>query len=411
MHKVVIIGGGAAGFFAAANLVEMAPETQIIILEKSSKLLSKVRISGGGRCNVTHDCTHISDLIQNYPRGARQLKHVFHQFGVAETKAWFESRGVPLKTEQDGRIFPKSDSSQSIITCLFDACNAKHVSVRTSCEVISVEGTIGNFVVKTHKDEINCSSVVVAAGGFNKLQGYHFLHSLGIRIISPVPSLFTINLKAQSVTELMGISIPNVEVKVAGTKYRYRGPLLITHWGFSGPAVLKLSAFAAEFFHERNYAAEIIINWTEFENEEQIRATLMNAIHQKSNSFPENSAIFHLPRRLWAYLLVSSGIELSKNWSEQNSKSIQRLVNKLGSDVYTMSGKTTFKEEFVTCGGVDLNDVDMKTMECKRIRGLYFAGEVLNVDGVTGGFNFQAAWSTAYVAAKSIVASHLNLKI
>jgi predicted Rossmann fold flavoprotein len=409
MRTVVVIGGGASGFFAAANLLELFPNVHVIILEKTTKLLSKVRISGGGRCNVTHDCSQVADLIQYYPRGARPLKHVFHQFGVADTKAWFESRGVELKTERDGRVFPISDSSQSIISCLMDSCSAKNVSVRTSCEVVGIEGSLGNFIVVTKSEKISCSAILVAAGGFSKPEGYQFLQSSGHRIVPPVPSLFTLNLKEHPLVKLMGISVSNAEVRVVGTKYRYRGPVLITHWGFSGPAVLKLSAFAAELFHERNYLAEIAINWTSSENEEQIREKFLKIIRQKSNSFPANTDIFELPRRLWEYILNDSGILLSKNWSEQSAKSINRMVSKLGSDIYTMSGKTTFKEEFVTCGGIDLDEVEMRTMESKRIPGLFFSGEVLNIDGVTGGFNFQAAWSTAYVASKSIAEKLKNM--
>lgn len=409
MRTVVVIGGGASGFFAAANLLELFPDVHVIILEKTTKLLSKVRISGGGRCNVTHDCSQVADLIQYYPRGARPLKHVFHQFGVADTKAWFESRGVELKTERDGRVFPISDSSQSIISCLMDSCSAKNVSVRTSCEVVGIEGSLGNFIVVTKSEKISCSAILVAAGGFSKPEGYQFIQSSGHRIVPPVPSLFTLNLKEHPLVKLMGISVSNAEVRVVGTKYRYRGPVLITHWGFSGPAVLKLSAFAAELFHERNYLTEIAINWTSSENEEQIREKFLKIIRQKSNSFPANTDIFELPRRLWEYILNDSEILLSKNWSEQSAKSINRMVSKLGSDIYTMSGKTTFKEEFVTCGGIDLDEVEMRTMESKRIPGLFFSGEVLNIDGVTGGFNFQAAWSTAYVASKSIAEKLKNM--
>lgn len=402
VRTIVIVGGGAAGFFAAANLLERLTSCKILILEKSNKLLAKVRISGGGRCNVTHDCEEISELIRNYPRGGRQLKKVFSQFAVRETKQWFEQRGVKLKKEADGRIFPQSDTSQTIIDCLLHFCKDPRVEVHTHCEVFSIRKTGNDFFLETSNGQVRCDSVLVAAGGFPKPSGYEFLKWTGHRISNPIPSLFTLNLTNRDIVKFMGVSVKNAEVKVAGTHVQYKGPVLITHWGLSGPAVLKLSAFAAELFFEKKYNADIVVNWLGDFSEQQVRELLDDLRRQRGSALPTNTNIFHLPERLWNYFLLVAGVEANKNWSEQSGKSFHRLVSKLCSDVYRMEGKTTFKEEFVTCGGVELSEVDMNTMQSKLVQGLFFAGEMLNIDGITGGFNFQAAWSTSYVSAKNI---------
>ncbi len=400
--KIIVIGGGAAGFFAAINIAEKCDNAEITIAEKTQKLLSKVKVSGGGRCNVTNDCPDISKLVKNYPRGEKQLKKIFRHFAVEDTISWFEERGVELQSEDDGRMFPVTNSSQTIINCFSREAERLKIKINTGCEIKSITKKDAQFILDTNGEELTCDAVVVTTGGFSKLSAYEFLLPTKHKIIPPLPSLFTINLKKDPVTELMGVSVRNAEVKIAGTKLKYSGPVLITHWGFSGPAVLKLSAFAAETFHEKNYVADILINWTVLENEENVKHEIESNILKKPNSFPVNSNLFRLPERLWMFLLEKSEINPQKNWSEQTRKSLNKLINNLYADQYRMEGKTTFKEEFVTCGGIDLQEINTETMESKLVPGLYFAGEILNIDGITGGFNFQAAWSTAYVVSQSI---------
>lgn len=398
----MVIGGGAAGFFAAINAAEQC-NARLIILEKSQKLLSKVRVSGGGRCNVTNHTFNIADLVTNYPRGAQMLKKVFPKFGVQETINWFEERGVKLHAEDDGRMFPVSNNSQSIINCFLSAAQKNNIEIKTGFDVSDIFFRDGKIVI-SGEEQLVADAAIVTAGGFPKLSGYDFLKSTQHTIIQPLPSLFTFNIPNDEVTKLMGVSVKKAEVKIAGTRLKYMGPVLITHWGFSGPAVLKLSAFAAELFHEKNYNAEILINWSGKKNEEEVRTSLSEVIKQKGNAFPSNTNFCYLPDRLWSFLLRKSEINPDKNWSEQSRRSLNKLISHLSSDSYTMKGKTTFKEEFVTCGGINLSEVSSETIESKLVPGLYFAGEVLNIDGITGGFNFQAAWSTAFVAARSIAA-------
>jgi predicted Rossmann fold flavoprotein len=403
--KVIVVGAGAAGIFAAINIAEALNDYSVVVLEKSSKVLAKVKISGGGRCNVTNALQDISALVKNYPRGDKFLKKAFHTFSSKDTVEWFENRGVKLKAEADGRMFPVTDNSQTVIDCLLKSCEKAGVIIKTNTGIKKIAGAKGAFVLTTDTGEnITCDKVVLATGGSPKYESYDWLRELGHSVQSPVPSLFTFNVKNNPVTELQGVSVKVAEVKIAGTKLSAKGPVLITHWGFSGPAVLKLSAFGAAWLHEKNYQYEVIINWTGELNEQEVREEIQafKGEHPKKQvkSFPT----IPLPKRLWEFLTEKAEVPVDATWNNLSSKSFNRLVNCIVSDAYSASGKTTFKEEFVTCGGVSLNEVDHNTMESKVKPGVYFCGEVLDIDGVTGGFNFQAAWTTGYIVAKGIAA-------
>ena len=397
--RVAVIGGGAAGFFAALSVAEHHPKAQVILFEKTNKFLSKVKISGGGRCNVTHNCSSISSLIQAYPRGGRQLRNLFHQFQPSDTRKWFESRGVPLKAEADGRMFPQSDSSQSIIDCLENACDQANIERRCNTAVEKI--SIGDNQWSLHMKDgtVKFDRVIVTTGGSPKAKGFEWLTALGHPIESPVPSLFTFNMPSESIRSLMGVVAPNVTVQIIGTKIKTEGPLLITHWGMSGPAVLKASAFGARILAEHNYRFSVRIQWISLQT-----AEIFNAIAQTAKQFPLQKVgkrqPFDLPNRLWLYLIEKLNLPVERKWNELGQKNANRLADLLTNDVYEVSGKTTFKEEFVTCGGVSLEAVNLKTMESKKHPGLYFAGEVLDIDAITGGYNFQAAWSGGYVAGK-----------
>ena len=402
--NIIVIGGGAAGFFAAINLAEKNRNYTITLLEKTNKLLSKVKVSGGGRCNVTNNCFENSELIKNYPRGGKELQQVFARFSVKETIDWFEDHGVALKTEEDGRIFPQSDDSQTIIDCFMKLVKKYSIHVITSCEVHSIRKNENSFQLNTSQGEMNADSVIVALGGHPKSGAYSLLKNLGHTIIEPIPSLFTLNFPNEKIKkELMGISVPNAEIMLAKGKYKYQGPVLITHWGLSGPAVLKLSAFAAKELYERDYTTEITVNWAYPLNQNQIELEIKRTKNAKQKSKPASTPLFSLPKRLWEFFCDQSGIDNSKTWAEISAKSLNQLCELIARSIYQMEGKTTFKEEFVTCGGVDLKEIDMKRMESKIVPGLYFCGEVINVDGITGGFNFQNAWSTAWICANAII--------
>lgn len=403
MTKFIIIGAGAAGIFGAINIAAKNPAAEVIVLEKSSKLLAKVKISGGGRCNVTNVCSEPKELIKHYPRGNKKLKKAFEQFGTLDTVNWFESRGVTLKAEPDGRMFPTTDDSQTIINCLLDECSKYGVKIKMKAAVESIVKTETGFSLEIKgADTIECDKILVATGGHTKLEAFQWLADLGHSISAPIPSLFTFNLPKSNITELSGITVPEVEVKIAGSKLSYQGPLLITHWGLSGPAILKLSAWGARILHEKNYVYSVLVNWLTTANEEETRQELseFQAQNPKKKLFTSNP--FQLPRRLWEYLLTKSEIDEEVRWNNFSGKKFNKLVNHLIADLYEASGKTTFKEEFVTAGGVKLGDVNMQTMESRKCPGLYFAGEVLDIDGITGGFNFQAAWTTAWLASEGM---------
>lgn len=410
MH-VAVIGGGAAGFFGAIACAAANPKANVLLLEKSGKLLSKVRVSGGGRCNVTHHCFVPTIFSQNYPRGAKPLKEAFKVFGASETINWFGQRGVTLKAEPDGRMFPVTDNSETIIDCLMREAKRVGVQIKTGAGVESInpsEADDGNqkFILQLLSGEsITVDKVLVATGGNPKSQSYNWLRKLGHTIKEPVPSLFTFNVPGSSLKELQGVSVPQARVRIAGQKLEYEGPLLITHWGYSGPAVLKLSAWGARYFHDQNYTFTGLITWDAAFTEENLREQLKQFRTAHPKKTVASNALFGLPQRLWRGLCQVAEVEEEMRWMEMPAKNTNKLVEALLRMPAEVSGKTTFKEEFVTCGGIDLSEVNMKTLESRKHPGLYFAGEVLDVDGITGGFNFQAAWTTGYLAGKQMAAS------
>lgn len=397
---IIIIGGGAAGFFAAVTAAKANPSAAVILLEKSNALLSKVRISGGGRCNVTHACFDPPLLVKNYPRGEKALLGPFHRFQPKDTIHWFESRGVPLKTEEDGRMFPVTDQSQTIINCLLQEAKTLGVQIRLQHRIKTIQKKGALFSLGFSDDSVmECHRLIMATGG-NK-EGFDLAHSLGHRIMPPVPSLFTFNVPDFPLAELAGISVETVQIKIHNTSLVQTGPLLITHWGFSGPAVLKLSAWGARPLYESNYRAIIFINWLPEYTQGELMAKLVSLKQQFAAKTIAAPHEFPLAKQLWKHLIASAEIEDSKRWGDISHKSLAHLAAKLQADRYDTDGKTTHKQEFVTCGGVDLNEVNFKTLESRLVPGLYFAGEILDIDGITGGFNFQNAWTTGWIAGQS----------
>lgn len=394
--RVGVIGAGAAGYFAGIHAALKGAE--VIILEKTSKTLSKVKISGGGRCNVTHAAFENSKLVKNYPRGEKFLKKVFRHFSVQDTINWFESRGVKLKVEADGRMFPVTDSSQSIIDALQEQALKLPVQVLMHQGVEKIEAIDGKFKVTTKDKTFVFDRLIISTGGFPKAEGFGFIKNMGHTIVPPIPSLFTFNTPQEPLRELMGISVPDAYVRLEGSKLAYAGPVLITHWGLSGPAVLKLSAFGAKWLFEKNYQTNAHIRWNKDWTEEQLVRELHNFKNQHPKKKIVSNPLFSLPARLWAYLCEKSEITEELLWQNLPKKQFHKLVQNLFCYIVSVKGKTTFKEEFVTAGGVDLSEVNPETMESKLHKGLFFAGEVLDIDGITGGFNFQAAWSTGYLA-------------
>lgn len=401
--NISIIGGGAAGFFAAITAKYNFPDADVSIIEKTQKLLSKVRISGGGRCNVTNGCTSVLELCEGYPRGGRKLKKLFSQFNTIHIKEWFESRGVPLKTEDDNRVFPVSDDSQSIIDCLLNETRTLGIKIILGTSVKSIlekEGKLELSYQGDRKQPELFDKVIVASGGSPKRSGLEWLEELGHKIEEPVPSLFTFNMPGEPITKLMGVSVPNAIVKIQGMKLKSEGPLLITHWGMSGPAILKLSAFGARSLSEVGYHFGVQVSWIGELNTSIVAAEIEKLASVHSKKYLANVKPYALPERLWVYLLDKCNLSKEMVWGQLGTKSINKLVNVLCSDIYSIKGKTTFKEEFVTCGGISLESVDLNTMKSKEVDNLYFAGEILDIDGVTGGYNFQAAWTTAFIAGK-----------
>ena len=394
-RKVAVIGGGAAGFFAALSAAQHHPSAQVVLFEKTAKLLSKVKISGGGRCNVTHHCFSPSALSKHYPRGGKQLKKALGKFQASDTVAWFESRGVALKTESDGRMFPTTDSSQTIIDCLLHEADQHGVDIRLQSPVRELTPLAsGDFSLNGERFD----RVVVATGGSPKREGLAWLEALGHAVENPVPSLFTFNMPGSDITALMGVVVPNALVRIQGTKLAQQGPVLVTHWGMSGPAVLKLSAWGARELAERGYEFSVQMNWIGVANEAEVNAAIDDAMPDIRRKKVANACPFELPKKFWAFLLARAEVPADAVWLDLGKKAKNKLVNTLLNDVHEVRGKTTFKEEFVTCGGIALSEVDFNTMQSRVVPGLYFAGEVLDVDGVTGGFNFQAAWTTGFVA-------------
>ncbi|MNJ86086.1 Ferredoxin--NADP reductase [compost metagenome] len=399
---VLIIGAGAAGCFSAIKASENFRHAKIAILERSSKPLAKVKISGGGRCNVTNVISDPEELSKHYPRGERFLKKAFYQFSSSDMKAWLESRNIPLKLYPDGCYFPVSNDSQTIIDCFLNELKKNNVPLLLNQRVESVQKLdSGMFEIQTPEDTFHSKAVIVTTGGQPKISGFELLRAFDLKIVSPVPSLFTFNMPGESVKELMGIVQENAVVKIAGEKWISSGPLLITHWGMSGPAVLKSSAFGARILEGKGYRSQIAVNWTGEDDQDSVRETVKEFV--KSNKLVVNTPLYAIKSRLWSYLVERAGIPSQFKCSELTSKHQNKLVEVLVNDSYVMEGKTTFKEEFVTAGGIDLNEINVQTMESKKVSGLFFAGEVMDIDGVTGGFNFQAAWTTAAIAGKNVL--------
>jgi hypothetical protein len=408
-EKLIVIGGGAAGFFCAINAARLNPNLDVCILEKSNKLLAKVKVSGGGRCNTTHACFEIPELVQKYPRGQNFLKKTFHWFNTNDTIEWFAERGVDLKTEADGRMFPASNESQTIIDCLLKEADKYKVQVQiqTSVEKISITDT-GIFLLQTPSKIIEANFVCIAAGGFPKAQQFDFITNLGHTIEAPVPSLFTFNMPGNPITELMGVSVSEAQVKIAGSKITATGPLLITHWGMSGPAILKCSAWGARELANASYQFTIRVNWIPTYAEQDLRNAWPLIRAEQGNTKMGGRNPFELPSRLWVHLLTVSGIDAGASWATLTSGGQNKLIVALTAFECKVSGKTTFKDEFVTCGGIKLSEIDANSMQSKVVKGLYFAGEIMDIDGITGGFNFQNAWTSGWIAAKSIAEAAKN---
>ncbi|MEO6327368.1 MAG: NAD(P)/FAD-dependent oxidoreductase [Ginsengibacter sp.] len=401
--KLVVIGGGAAGFFCAINAAIANPSLEIIIIEKTGKLLSKVKVSGGGRCNITHSSDSISEMVKNYPRGENFLKKCFHQFFVSDTIKWFQQRGVKLKTEADGRMFPDSNSSQTIIDCLLKEVNNNGVQILMNKEVTQLQIKNGKWKIELANSEpMEVDFVCIACGGYAKPLQFDWLKKLGHSIDEPVSSLFTFNITVDPIKKLMGISIENVMVKIVGTKFSQRGPLLITHWGFSGPAVLKLSSFAARDLSRLNYNFWILINWLPDFNEQTLRNKFLKLRNELAAQKIINRNPFFFPQRLWEYFLKRSDINENIRWADLPAKQQNLLIRNLCSQTFQVKGKTTFKEEFVTAGGIKLSETEVNTMQSKIVPNLFFAGEVMDVDGITGGYNFQHAWTSGWISGNAI---------
>lgn len=404
--RLIVIGGGAAGFFCAVNAARMDRSLKVTIIEKSNKLLSKVKISGGGRCNVTHACFDIAEMSKRYPRGQHFVKKAFHQFFTTDTINWFEERGVKLKTEDDGRMFPVTDSSQTIIDCLFREANKYGVEILMNKEVKKINIQYSIFNIQCSSGEIlQADYLCIASGGYPKSSMFDWLKELGHTIEEPVPSLFTFNLPNHPITKLMGISVDKAKIKIQNSKLEEEGPELITHWGLSGPAVLRLSAWGARELKTKNYELRININWLVDFNEETLRKKFQELRIENASQKIINKNTFGLPSRLWEFLAEQSGIKKEWRWADLPSTEQNQFIKNLCGYDCEVKGKTTFKEEFVTAGGIKLNEVDANTMMSKKIQNLFFAGEVLDVDGITGGFNFQHAWTSGFVAAKAIANS------
>lgn len=404
--KLIVIGGGAAGFFCAVNAARLNPSLRVSLLEKSNKLLSKVKVSGGGRCNVTHACFEIAEMMRKYPRGANFLKKAFHQFFTTDTIHWFEERGITLKTEQDGRMFPVTDSSQTIIDCLMQEANAHHVEIIMNAEVKSLRNDKENFLIElSGSRQLISDFICIACGGYNKAEMFEWIRRTGHAIEEPVPSLFTFNIPGHSITRLMGVAVADARVKIIGSKLAERGPVLITHWGLSGPAVLRLSAWGARELAVGGWQFAVIINWLPDFNENTLKERFQQFRNDAASQKVINKSPFGLPQRLWQFLGQQSGVLEDVRWADLPTKVQNQFIRNLVNYELAIRGKTTFKEEFVTAGGILLTEIEVNTMQSRIVPGLYFAGEVMNVDGITGGFNFQHAWSSGWIAAKAIAQS------
>ncbi|MBD0724219.1 flavoprotein [Flavobacterium sp. L1I52] len=396
---IIIVGGGAAGFFTAINIAEKNPKLKIAILERAADVLQKVRISGGGRCNVTHACFEPNELVKFYPRGEKELRGPFHQFCSGDTIEWFEKHGVELKIEEDGRMFPVSNASQTIIDCFLKATQKPGIQVLTGQSVQSIFKKDSIWKIDTRNQQFICEKLVLATGSNPKI--WDMLQQQGHAIIAPVPSLFTFNIKDSRIKELPGVSA-QVSVKVKDSKLASTGPLLITHWGMSGPAILKLSAWGARILHDKNYQFTIYINWLNDVDTEEAEQLLKDLKQDQAKKMVSKKSPFELTNRLWESLVLSSGISSETKWADLSKIQIQNLSKQLTNASFQVNGKSTFKEEFVTAGGIDLKEINFKTMESKIHENLYFAGEIMNIDAITGGFNFQNAWTSGFIVANAI---------
>ncbi len=400
MKKLVIVGGGAAGFFAAINAKEMNPQLDIVILEKGKNVLQKVKISGGGRCNVTHACFEPKELVHFYPRGEKELLGPFHQFTTGDTFEWFDKNGIPLKIEADNRVFPESNSSQTIIDCFLRKTEELQIPVLKKQRVISIEKKESQWIVHTKEQQFVADFLVISAG--SSKQVWNLCESLGHGIVNPVPSLFTFNIKDPRIRDLLGVSVPNASVYLKDSNLEAIGPLLITHWGMSGPAVLKLSAFGARLLAKRNYEYVVEVNWISRPNSETLEILQKCKQEEVRKQVVLKSPFAEIPRRLWERLVLASNIRANQNWADMSKVQLKNLSEQLTKANFQAKGKSAFKEEFVTAGGVDLKEIDFKRFESELHKNLFFIGEVLNIDAVTGGFNFQNAWTGGWIAAKAI---------
>lgn len=401
---LIVVGGGAAGFFAAIEFASLRPERKTMILEKSGKVLSKVKVSGGGRCNVTHNCNNPFELARHYPRGSKMMKSLLSKFGAMDMVQWLAERKVYLHAEDDGRMFPVTNNSQTIIDCFIHEVELKKIKIVLNEGVEAIKKTSDGILLRCRTGRLyKAKAILIATGGNPTLEFYRWIAETGSRVRNPIPSLFTFNEPTREFADLMGLSVENAEVRIEGTKFRQVGPLLVTHWGFSGPAVIRLSAWAAEYLFENKYNFKILINWTGTATEDEIRTTFEEQRKSNPKQKIARHPLFGLPQRLWQRLCLRSEISDDKVWGEAANKSLNRLLEQLIRCRFAISGKTTFKEEFVTCGGVELNQIDHTTLESTQFPGVFFAGEVLDIDGETGGFNFQAAWTTGYLAARGVV--------
>lgn len=400
-QHILVIGGGAAGFFAAITCAEKS-NTQVFLYEATPHLLSKVKISGGGRCNVTHACFEPEQLVKNYPRGGRELLGAFHRFQPRDTLAWFNTRGVETKTEEDGRMFPTSDNSESIVNTLTEAAQKNQVKILTQRGVKTIHFNHGKFEVELNSGEIESfDKVIIATGGNKSSGGLAIAESFGHTIIPPVPSLFTFHIQDDRLTDLAGLSVEKVKVHASGTKLTTEGPLLLTHWGMSGPAILKLSAWGARHFAECNYNFSIEINWVPEFSQINLNKKLNDVRIAEARKQIATFSPLPIPQRLWERLLIAAEINPTTPWAHVNNQQLDKLYKQLIQAEFKVTGKSMFKDEFVTCGGVKLSEINFKTMESRKQPGLFFAGEVLDIDGVTGGFNFQNAWTTGWLAGQA----------
>jgi predicted Rossmann fold flavoprotein len=398
-YDIIIVGGGAAGFFTAINILEKNPKLKVAILERGKEVLTKVRISGGGRCNVTHACFVPNDLVKFYPRGEKELRGPFHQFCSGDTIAWFEKHGIELKIEEDGRMFPVSNSSQTIIDCFLTTTKKLGIEVLTGQSVQSIYNGVNYWKIETQQDTFACKNLVMTTGSNPKI--WEMLQNLGHTIIPAVPSLFTFNIKDNRIKDLMGVSAM-ASVKVKNSKLAASGPLLITHWGMSGPGILRLSAWGARELAKKKYQFPLIVNWLNDTTIEEATHTLRELKLEHAKKTVAKKSPFDFPNRLWESIVLASGIDMETKWADLTKNQLTNLAHQLTNAEFQVNGKSTFKEEFVTAGGIDLKEINFKTMESKILSNLYFAGEIVNIDAITGGFNFQNAWTGGFIVANSI---------